>query len=521
MLNVNSLLRLGVTVLLVLISGCSTTQKQPEMRTENTVNSQPVLAAVQQRPPHWQRNHMVTLEPDEFDLQLLAEENDQPMTDVWQRIRAGYAIDDYRSLHPETQTRLSWFVKHPDYVNRVVERARPYLFYIVDELDKRDMPMEIALLPIIESGYQPFAVSSSGAAGIWQFIPGTGKVFGLEQTWWYDGRRDVIRSTDAALDYLQKLHGYFGDWQLAIAAYNAGEGTVGRAIKRNQELGLDTDFWSLDLPVETTGYIPKLLAVAHLIKRPAQYDIALSPVQNVPFLSVVETGSQLDMAVAADLAGMDKDQLYQLNPGYSRWATAPDGPHQLVLPISKASAFKSALARLPENKRLSWRRHTVRRGDSLGKIASEHQTTVNAIKTANQLSSNLIKTGAELIIPAAGQSAPTVSQPSKQKRSQYTVKPGDSWWHIARKYNVDVGDLVSWNNKSAQDMLHVGQAIIVWQPMQKSHKQTVNYTIRNGDSLWKISRQFNVSVADVKVWNNLSEFSLLQPGQKLTLYIDS
>lgn len=521
MLNLKQLIWPTLITLSVVVSGCSTTSKQTEITSTGEAD-----LILTKRPANWQRNHLVELSPQELDLRVFEAADEIVVDDLWQRLRSGYGMSDYRVLRPETQTRLSWFVNHPDYVNRVVERARPYLFHIVDELEKRNMPMEIALLPVIESGFQPFANSPSGAAGIWQFIPGTGKVFGLEQTWWYDGRRDVIRSTDAALDYLQKLHGYFGDWELALAAYNAGEGTVGRAIKKNIAQGRDTDFWSLDLPAETTAYVPKLLAVAHLVKQPAQYDIRLSPINNKPYLAEVNIGSQLDLTLAADLAGISKDDLFKLNPGFNRWATAPNGPHKLVLPISKAENFKTALAQLPQDQRLSWQRHKVQPGESLGQIANRHQTTVTAIKQANKLSDNLIRAGAHLMIPVASANAseqePAAVAITKGKRSSYTVKAGDSWWNIAKQHAVDVSELAAWNNKSLNDVLHSGQQLLVWQPdTSKTNRKAVNYTIQNGDSLWKISRKFNVKVADVQAWNNLSERSLLRPGQQLTLYVEN
>ncbi len=520
MLNLKRLMWPLLIALIVGSSGCSTTIKKTEITSTGEAD-----LILTKRPANWQRNHLVELSPQELDLRLFETPEEIVVDDLWQRLRSGYGISDYRVLHPETHTRLSWFVDRPDYVNRVVERARPYLFHIVNELDKRDMPMEIALLPVIESGFQPFANSPSGAAGIWQFIPGTGKVFGLEQTWWYDARRDVIRSTDAALDYLQKLHGYFGDWELALAAYNAGEGTVGRAIKRNQELGRDTDFWSLDLPTETTAYIPKLLAVAHLVKQPAQYDIRLSPINNKPYLTEVNIGSQLDLTLAADLAEMSKDDLFKLNPGFNRWATAPTGPHKLVLPISKAEHFKTALAKLPKNQRVSWQRHKVQPGESLNQIANRHQTTVTAIKQANKLSDNFISAGAHLMIPMANANAseqePAAVAITTGKRTSYIVKAGDSWWNIAKQHAVDVSELAAWNNKSLNDVLHSGQQLLVWQAdTSKTNRKAVNYTIQNGDSLWKISRKFNVKVADVQAWNNLSERSLLRPGQQLTLYVE-
>tara|TARA_R100001086_G_scaffold248666_1_gene186183 strand:+ start:671 stop:2281 length:1611 start_codon:yes stop_codon:yes gene_type:complete len=515
-------------VLSVLVSGCSTTSKHTE-----TVSADPPQNTSHgplKKHTNWKKNHLTQLSLQDLNLSVLDDDSAvAPQTvDVWQRIRDGYGLSEYHSLQPETQNRLTWFVNNPEYVDKVVERARPYLFHIVDALDRRNMPLEIALLPIVESGYQPFALSSGQAAGIWQFIPATGRVFGLEQNWWYDGRRDVIQSTTAALDYLQKLHNDFNDWELAIAAYNAGEGTVGRAIKKNQEAGLPTDFWSLELPAETTAYIPKLLALAHLVKQPAHYDLTLSPINNEPYLSVINVGSQIDLSLAADLAEITLDELYLLNPGFNRWATAPQGPHNLVLPSTKVSAFKTALSGLSDEDLLRWKRHEVKPGESLSTIASQHQTTVPELKKANKLTSNFLRAGAHLLIPISTAQADEAEANAinnrrlqQGKKLNYSVKAGDTWWNIAKAYTVDVFELTQWNDKTPSDVLHSGQQLVIWQPKQTQSKlKTINYTIRNGDSLWTISRKFNVTVDKVKEWNGLSDRTLLQPGQKLTLYVD-
>ena len=514
-------------VLSVLFSGCSTTPKHTE--TVSAEPSQKTSHGPLTKHTNWKKNQLTQLSPLDLDLSVLDDSVTNPqVTDVWQRIRNGYQLAEYQDLDPETQSRLTWFANHPEYFNKVVERARPYLFYIVEELESRDMPLEIALLPIIESGYQPFALSSGQAAGIWQFIPATGRVFGLEQNWWYDGRRDVIQSTNAALDYLQKLHNDFNDWELAIAAYNAGEGTVGRAIKRNREAGLPTDFWSLELPAETTAYMPKLLAVAQLVKQPAHYDLQLSPVANKPYLSVVNVGSQIDLSLAANLADITLDELYLLNPGFNRWATAPQGPHELVLPSTKASAFETALMDISEKDLLRWKRHEVKPGESLSKIAAMHHTTVAELKKANKINSNFIRAGAHLLIPVSTALADEAEATALAKRKlqqgkkfNYSVKAGDTWWNIAKAHTVDVFELTQWNKKTPSDVLHSGQQLIIWQPNQTVSKlKAINYTIRNGDSLWTISRKFNVTVDKVKEWNGLSDRTLLQPGQKLTLYVD-
>lgn len=534
-----SKISLLVFILLVL-SGCNSTQTQVK---KTDVKPEAVEVTDTQQKSNWEQAYGEPQEAQENQLSETPEPVEpkveitiKPVTDLWQRIRVGYAIPQ-PSLHKKTKQQLDWFVKHPEYMARVVERARPYLHYIVDQLEQRNMPLELALLPIVESGFQPFAYSHGRAAGLWQFIPGTGKAYGLEQNWWYDGRRDVIESTRAALDYLQKLHNDFGDWQLALAAYNCGEGTVGRAIKRNQKLGKATDFWSLKLPKETSAYVPKLMAVAHLIQQPEQYSLSLSPIENSPFLTVVETGSQIDLALAAKLAGTTTDEIYQLNPGYNRWATTPTGPHRLVLPLDKAAAFQFNLAKLPVDERVQWTRHKIKSGESLGVIAQHYKTTTSILKQANGLKSNTIRAGSHLLIPiASGKPSDyplTASQrlatrqnssAGKGNKKIHTVKSGDTWWDLANTYNVDVKKLASWNGKAPGDTLHLGQKLAVWTKNKTASSskniRTVNYKIRNGDSLWKISQKFNVSVAQVREWNGLSDRTLLKPGQNLTLYVD-
>jgi len=527
------------TLISVLMVSCTA----PFTKVENTAVDSEQQAEEQITPETtWQQAYG---EPQDNEVNSLSEsviedvepENitPAPITDLWQRIRNGYAIP-YPTLHSATEKQLAWFVKHPEYVDRVVERARPYLHHIVDELEQRNMPLEIALLPVVESGFQPFAYSHGRAAGLWQFIPGTGKVYGLQQNWWYDGRRDVIESTRAALDYLQKLHNDFGDWQLALAAYNCGEGTVGRAIKKNKKAGKATDFWSLDLPKETSAYVPKLMAVAHLINDPDKYQLSLNPIDNSPFLMVVEVGSQIDLSVAAKLAGMTTDDIYQLNPGFNRWATRPEGPHNLVVPVEKAEIFQQALADLPASERVQWTRHKIKSGESLGLIAKHYKTTVAVIKEANGLGSANIRAGRHLLIPIASGTPSSYPMSASQRlatrqnkkqtgsKKIHTVVAGDTWWDLANTYKVDVRKLTRWNGKAPGDTLSLGQKLVVWTKGKNisSSKtvRSVNYKIRSGDSLWKISKKFNVSVAQVREWNGLSDRTLLKPGQNLTLYVD-
>jgi len=464
-------------------------------------------------------------------------------SDVWNRIRQDLAFN--RNIErPEVQEKLAWYTRNQDYLDRVVDRARPYLYYIVEQLDKRQMPLDLALLPIIESAYQPFAYSPARASGIWQFMPRTGTHYGLKQNWWYDGRRDIVAATNAALDYLQKLENEFnGDWLLVIAAYNSGEGNVSRAIRKNQSAGKPTDFFSLGLPRETRGYVPSLLAVAEIVANTAKYQVNLGPISNQPYFSQINIDGQIDLALAADLSNLSMDDLYTLNPGFNRWATDPEGPHKLLIPTDKAEAFTLRLAQIPQGERISWQRHVIREGESLGLIANRYHTDISTLKQANGLTNNLIRTGRSLLIPSSKEPAKhyTMSQDSRRYRGLtrtdgnkylYTVQKGDNLWDISRRYGVSVKNLTDWNGLSTRDYLHPKQNLTLWVTdgadsktsststnvaISDSITGSINYTVKSGDSLWMIARRFDTHVKSIQTWNNLSTRALIQPGQVLVI----
>lgn len=462
-------------------------------------------------------------------------QNDVEWHDIWERIPDGYAIPQQN--HERIERELAAYIRSPDYLNRVSKRANPYLYHIVEEIERRGMPLELALLPIVESAYQPFAYSPSRAAGVWQFIPGTAHRYGLKINWWYDGRRDVFAATDAALNYLQDLHDKFDDWLLALAAYNAGEGTVGRAIRRNLKLGKATDFWSLPLPRETRHYVPRLLAVAKIVAKPDHFGIALEPVSNAPQLARIDTGSQIDLALVEELSEVPIETIYQLNPGINQWATDPSGPHHIVLPLDKAEQFEFALAQHPESKRVTWQRHRIRAGETLSHIADTYRTRVSVLKQVNNLRGNTIRAGHDLMIPVAAKSAEryVLSADQRIARSQnagsgykvnYTVRRGDSLWKIANRYGVSVSQVTRWNGLSKKDILRPGRKLVVWPHGQrkvqaKADSGTTHYTVRRGDSLDRISRRFKVSVNDLVNWNALDKSKYLQPGQTLIVQADA
>ena len=463
-------------------------------------------------------------------------------TSIWPRLRSGFQLND-DIQHKSLKAELKWFVKHPEYIQRVLQRAEPFLYYIVNEAEKRNLPTELALLPIVESAYQPFAYSHGRAAGIWQFIPSTGRAFGLKQNWWYDGRRDIYASTQAALNYLEKLNKQFdGDWMLALASYNSGSGTVNRAIRKNKKLKKPTDFWHLKLPKETQAYVPKLLALKEIIANPKKYALSLHQIQDKPGFKQVKTKAQLDLALAAELAEIDLDTLYRYNPAFNRWATDPDGPHSLLLPISSADKFEQNYASLPADKHLRWSRHKIKSGETLSHIAVKYNTSVKHLRSVNSIRGNNIREGKYLLIPLSSKNKSSYALSSSQRlkstqskkrgsnstRVNHIVQNGESFWEIARKYNVGMHKLAKWNGMAIKDTLRKGQKLVVWTKGKSASArnsnphntvQSIHYTVRNGDSLSRIASKYHVSVNDLHRWNTIKG-KYLKPGQRLKLYID-
>ncbi len=615
---------LAVASLVALLSACT------ELLAPENVNRPPEVAAAQAielepgPPPPvlinpellWRSARL--LERDKGFLMddpeaVEADFDTEKTADVWDRIRNGLGFDSVDQIRRRTRGEIEWFQRNQEYLDRMADRARFYLPYIVRQVEKRGLPSELALLPVVESAFQPFAYSPAGAAGIWQFMPGTGRVFGLKQNWWYDGRRDIVESTDAALNYLERLSAHFdGDWLLAIAAYNWGEGNVQRAIRRNRRAGKSTDFWSIRLPRETRGYVPRLLALATIVSDPQRYGLNLATIEDDPYFAVVNVDSQIDLAHAAELAGISLEEIYLLNPGFNRWATDPDGPHRLLLPQEQVQKFQQGLAEMPPEQRVAYRRHQIRSGESLIVIAKRYRTSVRTIQTINGINGSRIRAGESLMVPVASRAfedyklshdirralARANRIPSDGIKVTYRVRNGDSLWIIARRHNVRVRDLTRWNGLSTRSVIRPGQKLVIWkrkpygasvtaaalprkesasggadsdyvvtrgdtlshiarwhrtsvdklasingiEPDQVLHpgqklrvpgtrkvsvaaaendvpKRKIQYTVRSGDSLWVIARRFNVSVARLRQWNTLPQRALLQPGQKLDVFI--
>lgn len=378
--------------------------------------------------------------------------------DVWERLRAGYQLQQDTG-RPRVRKWISWYQEHPHHVERIAEQARPWIRYVTLRTEARGLPAELALLPFIESAYDPDAAHPGGATGMWQFMPRTGDAMGLTRNRWYDGRKDVLLSTDAALDYLetQGERWYDGDWELALAAYNAGAGTVNRARRR---AGGDEDYWNIKLPNETMEYVPKLLALAAVIRDPEEYGLSLPKIDDRPEIAAVETGGQLDLSTAAKLAGISEDELRALNPAYKRWATTP-GDSSLVIPATARDTFLSQLATLPEKARQSWASYRVKRGDTLSVIARRSGLTLSELKQKNRLSGNTIRIGQALMVPDRGASVAT-QLASANGEKKVRVKSGDSLSLIAARHNVSTRQLARWNKLSSADYLRPGQMLTLY-----------------------------------------------------------
>jgi membrane-bound lytic murein transglycosylase D len=466
--------------------------------------------------------------------------------DLLDRMRAGFQLDDPDRTAIDTQ--LNWFARNPEYLERVFGRAELYMHHIVTEVERRGMPLELALLPVVESAFEPYAYSRSRASGLWQFIPGTGTRFGLPQNWWYDGRRDVLESTRAALDYLQFLHDEFnGDWLLAVAGYNCGEACVARAVRINTAAGRPIDFWSLRLPTETRAYAPKLLAMKRLIANPENYGIAFSPIANEPYFARVDLDSQIDLKVAAELAGIPHENLFELNPAFHRWATPPQGPFHLLLPSDTVDLFRQNLAQLTPDERMRVTHHQVRSGETLTAVARRYDSQPLTIRMLNDLGTGPLVAGTDLRVPSgATQLPPKVLRAAAlfdakgtrrglRRPGFHVVRRGESLYAIARRNNMDTRTLMRLNNKQPGQVLRTGERLIVSRSAEapvtaraasasgggssSGKARSLRHTVRSGDTLYRIARLYQVTVAQIVSWNGIAASTPLRPGQKLNINI--
>lgn len=491
-------------------------------------------------------DQLLTIEESDLDLSEMGLDIEglAEAGNLWDRLRRNFQMD-LSVDNDRIAVQRQWLLRNDAYLNRVALRGSRYLHYTVSEAEKRGLPAELALLPVIESAYDPFAYSHANAAGIWQFIPGTGRIMGLKQNSWYDGRRDIIESTRAGYDFLTMLYEKFGDWQLALAAYNAGPGAVQRAVNRNLAAGLPTDFWSLQLPAETRAYVPRFLAVAQVILSPESFGVSLRPITDKPFFRVVETQGQVDMVEAASIAGVSLKELYQLNPGFKRQATDPEGPHRLLVPDRLPIDFREQLSQLDTPKSTISHTYTVKHGDTLFAVARQHKTTAAQIRSLNNLKKDALSAGQTLLLSRSNVSAEFLAL-SKELRldraevagkgrvagaQRYTVRKGETLSSIAKKQGVSVANIKRWNNLKGNSVragqtlaLRGGKAASTSRVASKGKTggstQKVSHHVRSGETLSAIGRRYNVSTQQIANWNKGTSARTLKAGQRLTLYVN-
>src|SRR6266404_2776961 len=482
---------------LVVLGACAHQPAKPPEREPIVVPPAPTPAQPAVAPPDAAAATPSLTMPREWQ-----HHNGEDYDDLFDRMRAGFALDEVQE--PAIDQQLAWFEHNPDYLERVFQRGQRYIYHVVTEVEARGMPLEFALLPVVESAYEPFAYSVSRAAGLWQFIPDTGRRFGLKQNWWFDGRRDVIESTRAALDYLQALHDQFdGDWLLAIAAYNVGENTVQRELDYNRAHGKPTDFWHLKLPAETRAYVPKLLAMKRLMAEPERYGLEFAVIPNEPYFAVIDTKSQIDLKIAA------------------------------------ADGFDAALQTLSPDDRVRFAVHEVTRRETLASIAKQYGTSAAVISKVNDLKDGKVSAGESLKIPEiSGQlpdkvllAASRVDRPEiggrKQRQLVYRVRAGETLSSIARRHGMPVSTLARLNNMGAGDTLVKGQRLVIKASARRYRDEGVGsgrrvlYIVRRGDTVYSISRQFQVSVPQLKTWNGLNKHHQIRAGQRLVMYVAS
>lgn len=461
----------------------------------------------------------------EFEQALIFTHDAPQYQDLWQKLSQNLFIAPAHK--PYYQDYQTYYLRNKRYLKRVSTRAKPYLFYIISEVEKRHMPMEVALLPIVESGYYPYARSYVSASGLWQFMPATGHMYGLNRNWWYDGRQDVYKSTQAALNYLQALYKQNDyDWLLALASYNSGYGNVLKAKKRylKKHPNDRVNFWKIRpyLPKETQHYVPQLLAISNLVIHREDFELELTPIPNQPYFAEVEIKHQLSLPKIANATGMALNDIKLLNPGFLRLATPPKTQHTLLLPIKVVDEFENNYLEKPSHFSVNWVRHTIQSGESLSVIAQNYKTSSREIRNLNGMKNSFLRAGKTLLIPVpqnyqmARNSLPKKTYSGKIHR--HKVQNGESLWTIARYYNVTTRKLCEWNRISIKAPLRKGQELVI---RSNQYGKKVSHTIRKGESLWVVAQKYQVTTKQLCHWNGIKQSQVLQPGTTLKVWVKS
>ncbi len=459
-------------LLVLMLAACASGGPSASNSANNLAPADPQAAADQLRKTSAARE---TIDVDNASVSSLTSQD----TDLWGRIRRGFQMPDLQS--DLVDMNAQWYAQRPDYVARMTERSQKYLYHIVEELEARHMPTELALLPFIESAYNPQALSVAKAAGMWQFVPDTGRTYNLKQNMWQDERRDVLASTSAALDYLSRLHDMFGDWYLALAAYNWGEGNVQRAIARNQAAGLPTDYESLRLPNETRNYVPKLQAIKNIVMNPQQYGLTLPSIPNHPYFVTVTTSHDIDVDVAAKLANMTPDEFRSLNPSFKKPVILGATQPQILLPFDNASAFEQNL-KAYTGQLSSWTVYTTDARTTPAAIAEKIGVDADTLMSVNKIPVGMrLKAGSTLVVPRTdsdddedisadvAESAVLAMEPDvpDTRKMLIRVRRKQGMDALASRYGVSVGQLKGWN-RTHRDYVMPGQVLVLHVPVGKT-----------------------------------------------------
>lgn len=461
---------------------------------------------------------------------------------IWDILRHEFILPNYEN-YPQVREQIAWFLNHQDFLFNTITRSAPYLYFILQQTHKRHLPTELVLLPIIESGYNPFAYSTMGAAGIWQMMPGTASGFGIKRDGWYDGRRDIVASTKAALDYLTYLGGFFeGNWLLAIAAYDTGEGNILSAIKRNIREGRNTDFWSLSLSQETRVYVPRLLALATIISNPEKYPIQIPQVRNAPYLAQIDIGAPIDLTHAAVLAGLSLKKIKQLNAGFNHTVTTPKGPFKLVLPIEHVERFSENLSHSPFSKKINWS-HFKNSNYAETSVSEPVKKPEKQAQTSSAPPVAISPYTEESSVVAVNDTSASTQQDMKDLdviahafdnfHGNYSLQPGDTLYmvrenddieKVAKRFHTNVKTLVAVNQLPDNPNLHTGDKLIIPTHLTSApEKQEIQltpggtiYMVRKEDDIDKIAKKFHTTPLAIRVANLMADYTV-QEGDRLVI----
>ena len=445
-------------------------------------------------------------------------ENKDSYVNIWEYLQVNNKIKQSDYLDEQILSYMNNHLRDIDKFEEYLNDSYYFLYFVIKELEKNNLPIELSILPYIESNYDPFSISPSGAVGMWQFMPRTGRLYELNKSWWSEDRHDPFKSTEAAIEYLKYLYQRFDeDIYLSIAAYNAGPSLVDKRINQNKKKGEDIDFWSLNLPTQTKNYVPKYIALRELILNPEKYGITLP---NIPYDSVVQKiiiPGQVEILALSEYLEIKPELLYKLNAGYTKWASGPKDESIFFIPKEKYFLFSSEKNPFNKTNDINWISHRVNKGDNLWDLAIKYDTEVDVIKEVNYLNNDLLSINDNLLIPL-GKTKSNNFIPYEM----YIVSEGDTLWSIAKKYNLNVNDLARMNSLNKNEYLQLGQQLSIGNKNiyrnMESKKRTILYSVKQGDNLFKISELFDVTISSIEEINKFSNPTLM-PGQIIKIAI--